>query len=116
MNKTSITLKIQENFKKEVRRKKPVRNAHLLVHSEKTGVFLNLAEGTEEGVNPQQPSHMASVGKLFTSTAIGISHDQGRLSFNDKITNYLDDELANNLHVYKGTDYSKNIEIRHLLN
>lgn len=59
---------------------------------------------------------MASVGKLFTSAVISLLHEQGVLSFDDKISQYLDRELMDKLHVYKGKDYSYDIQIRHLLN
>jgi D-alanyl-D-alanine carboxypeptidase len=59
---------------------------------------------------------MASVGKLFTSVIISMLHEKGELSFEDRINHYLDPELVDGLHVYKGKDYSSEIQIRHLLN
>ena len=59
---------------------------------------------------------MASVGKLFTSVVVGLLHEKGYLSFEDCIAEYLDSELMDGLHVYKGKDYSSEIQIRHLLN
>lgn len=105
-------------FRKKVAKDPKVTNAYLLVHSEKLGIDLNLAEGDTEEIkaNPSQPNYMASVGKLFTSTIIALLHEQGALSFSDKISKYLDQELMDNLHVYKGKDYSEDIQIRHLLN
>ncbi|MEE4177426.1 MAG: serine hydrolase domain-containing protein, partial [Bacteroides sp.] len=104
-------------FRQQVRNDKKVKNAYLLVHSEKLGIDLNMAEGQTEGMqaNPRQANHLASVGKLFTATLIGMLHDQGRLSFDDKIVKYLDAELMLGLHVYKGKDYSADISIKHLL-
>ena len=54
---------------------------------------------------------MASVGKLFTSTIISILYEKGELSFDDSISNYLDEELLSSLHMYKGKDYTNNIKI-----
>jgi D-alanyl-D-alanine carboxypeptidase len=62
-----------------------------------------------------QPNHLASVGKLFTATIIGMMNDTGKLDFNDKIGKYLDAELTNHLHIYKGREYSHELTIRHLL-
>jgi D-alanyl-D-alanine carboxypeptidase len=118
MNKLTLQSKIESAFRKQVLNDRNVKNAYLLVHSEKLGLHLNIAEGKTDGsrAHPQQPNHLASVGKLFTATLIGILYDKGLLSFDDKISNYLDDELMSNLHVYKGKNYSEEIKIRHLLN
>lgn len=114
--KGELAIKIQENFKKAVQSDKRVKNAYLLVSSDKLGIYLNLAEGTEKEIHPQQPNYMASVGKLFTSAVIGILNDKKELTFNDKISKYLDKELIDGLHVYKGKEYSEEIKVKHLLN
>lgn len=116
--KTNIESQIETLFRKTVKKDVRVKNAYLLVHSEKSDIHLNLAEGSTGSVDasPQQPNYMASVGKLFTAAIVGLLHEQGTLSFTDPINKYLDEELMSNLHVYKGTDYSGEIQIRHLLN
>ncbi|EEG77899.1 serine hydrolase domain-containing protein [Dethiobacter alkaliphilus] len=110
--------KIESLFRKQVQKDKKVNNAYLLVHSEKEGIDLNIAEGRtgDTPANPRQPIYMASVGKLFTATIVGILFEEGKIDFDDSITKYLDKELSHNLHVYKGTDYTKEIKVRHLLN
>ena len=114
----SITESIEGTFRKKAAGDPRVRNAYLLVHSEKLGVDLNLAEGHtgEIAADPGQPNYMASVGKLFTATIIALLHEQGALSFDDRISAHLDAELMDGLHVYKGRNYSGDIQIRHLLN
>ena len=109
---------IEAAFRRQVQNDKKVNNAFLLVRSEQLGVNLNIAEGQTEGKpsHPQQPNYMASVGKLFTSTIIGLLVEEGKLDFEDTIEKYLDEELMNGLHVYKGKDYSGEIRIHHLLN
>jgi len=109
--------KIESTFRKQVLNDKKVRNAYLLVHSEKLGIDLNIAEGKTGDVqaNPQQANHLASVGKLFTATVIGMLHDKGLLHFDDKIADYLDTDLMTGLHVHKGHEYSGDITIKHLL-
>ncbi|MGM0366342.1 MAG: serine hydrolase domain-containing protein [Actinomycetota bacterium] len=116
--KEIIASNIENSFRKQVQLDKKVKNAYLLIDSEKLGIHLNIAEGKtgEIEANPQQPNYMASVGKLFTSTVISILYEEEKLDFNDKISKYLDKDLLNNLHVYKGVDYTNQIEIRHLLN
>lgn len=117
MNKTHISQTIEFNFRNQVRKDKRVRNAFLLVHSDKLNVNLNIAEGQSGDIpaNPKQPNHLASVGKLFTATLVSMLYEQGKLDFNDNISKYLDDELMKGLHVYKGKEYSNDIKIKHLL-
>ncbi len=109
---------IEVLFRKQVRKDPKIRNAYLLVHTDKSGLHLNLAEGAGENgkPSPQQPVYMASVGKLFTSVIVGILHEQGVLSFEDRISHYFDSKFMAGLHLYKGKEYSSEIQVRHLLN
>lgn len=104
---------IEKSFKVLVQKNKNLKSAFLLVHSEKKGIHLNIAEGS---MNPKQPAYMASVGKIFTSVLVSILYENGQLSFEDGITKYLDRELCKHLHVYQGKDYTNDIKIKHLLN
>lgn len=108
---------IEDMLRKQVRKSSKVKNAYLLVHSDKLDLHLNIAEGVtgDFPADPMQPNYMASVGKLFTSTIISILYERGELDFDDSIINYLDAELIDNLHIYKGKDYTEQIKIRHLL-
>jgi D-alanyl-D-alanine carboxypeptidase len=117
MDSASVQLGIETMFRQQVQSDKKVRNAYLLVHSDSLKIHLSIAEGKSGNFNahPRQPNHLTSVGKLFTATVIGILHEKGDLSFDDAIGKYLDDELMNKLHVYKGKDYSDAIKIHHLL-
>jgi len=74
VTKYETMLKIESNFRNICKNDKKVDNAFLLVHSDKLGVHLNIAEG--ETANPEQPNHLASVGKLFTATLIAILHEK----------------------------------------
>ena len=113
----SVQEKIESKFRQQAQNDKKVKNAYLLVQSEKLGIDINMAEGKTGDVqaNPKQANHLASVGKLFTATLISMLHDNGQLSFDDKIAQYLDADLMHGLHVYKGEDYSGDISIKHLL-
>lgn len=79
MNSKKISEQIEYSFRTVVRNDNKVRNAYLLVHSEKLGIDINIAEGNtgEIPANPKQANHLASVGKLFTATLIGMLHDKG---------------------------------------
>jgi D-alanyl-D-alanine carboxypeptidase len=118
MKKISVAQEhIETIFRQQVKNDKKLKNAYLLVHSEKLGIELNIAEGNMDGfpANPKQANHMASVGKIFTATVIGVLHDKGQLDFEDKISKYLDKDLLNGLHIYRDKDYSATITIKHLL-
>uniref|UniRef100_A0A7V2ZMI9 Class A beta-lactamase-related serine hydrolase n=1 Tax=Ignavibacterium album TaxID=591197 RepID=A0A7V2ZMI9_9BACT len=117
MNTKRISEQIEYSFRSVVRNDNKVRNAYLLVYSEKLGIDINIAEGKtgEIPANPKQANHLASVGKLFTATLIGMLHDKGLLDFENKISRYLDVDLMKGLHIYKGIDYSSEITIKHLL-
>lgn len=109
--------KIESSFRKQVANDKRVRNAYLLVDSEKLGIDLRIAAGKTDGTeaNIHQPVHLASVGKLFTATIISTLYEKKQLDFSDSISKYLDSDLMKRLHVFKGKDYSDQITIRHLL-
>ncbi len=117
MKDQSIQEKILSSFKRQVQNDKNVRNAYLLVYSGKHAIDLRIAEGATGAreADIHQPNYMASVGKLFTATIIGMLHERGRLDFSDSISKHLDAEIVSGLHQYKGTDYSTSITIRHLL-
>jgi D-alanyl-D-alanine carboxypeptidase len=117
MKKISAKDQIESKFRQQVQDDKKVTNGYLLVHSGKLGIDIDIAEGRtgEVPANPGQANHLASVGKLFTATLVGMLHDKGLLSFEDKIVEYLDADLTSGLHVYKGKDYSRDITIKHLL-
>ncbi|WP_159881824.1 serine hydrolase domain-containing protein [Paenibacillus puerhi] len=109
---------IEAHFRRLVQKNANLHNAYLLVQSDKLGIRLELAEGTTGGMpaHARQPYCMASVSKLFTSVLIGMLFEQGLLSYEDPISKYLDSGLLDRLHVHKGTDYTHDIRIKHLLN
>jgi len=118
MKKEKVQSLIAEHFTKIVQKDPKIYNAYLLVHSEKLGIHLNIAEGSTGNIpaNTQQPYFIASIGKLFTSVLINILVEKGMISYEDTITQFLDNDLLQNLHIYKGKDYTSQIKIRHLLN
>ncbi|RPF53915.1 serine hydrolase domain-containing protein [Aquisalibacillus elongatus] len=113
---TNLKDLIESSFHKRVNRDSKLRNAHLLIHSAKNNLHLNLASGSAEYVHPEQPIFVASVGKLFTAVIIGQLVERGDLAFEDPITQYLDFNLIKGLQVHKGKDYGAEIQIKHLLN
>ena len=58
---------------------------------------------------------IASTTKLFTTAILLNLKSQGKVGLDDKISNYLDGDVLNGLHCYKGQEYSSDLAIRHLL-
>ncbi|MCP1309811.1 serine hydrolase domain-containing protein [Paenibacillus tyrfis] len=117
MNKQRAQLRMEEHFRKVVRNDRKIQNAYLLVHSEKLGIHLNIAEGS----TGNRPAHagqryfIASVSKLFTSVLTVLLVQEGKVSYEDPIQRYVDTDLLHGLHVVKGKDYTGEIRIKHLL-
>ncbi|MGM5487503.1 MAG: serine hydrolase domain-containing protein [Nanobdellota archaeon] len=117
MAKQTLKSGIKNGFKRTVDRDTRIRNAYLLVHSDKLNTHMNLARGKtgDFKADTNQPIHLASVGKLFTATIISSLYEKGKLDFDDRISKYLDPELMDGLHIYRGKDHSDQITIRQLL-
>jgi D-alanyl-D-alanine carboxypeptidase len=113
-----IQKNIEDSFRKQVQSDVKLKNAYLLADSDKLGIHIGVAEGTsgDKKANIKQPNYMASVGKLFTATLIGILYEKGKLAYGDKLDKYLDEELLDGLHVFKGIDHSGEITVEQLLN
>lgn len=58
---------------------------------------------------------VASVTKLYVTALILILRNEGKLSLDDPIINFFNENELSGLHVYKGIEYTKHISIRHLL-
>ncbi|MFC1481751.1 serine hydrolase domain-containing protein [Candidatus Neomarinimicrobiota bacterium] len=106
--------KIQQLLERSVTRDKHVNLGLLLVHSDKLDIHWQYAAGEVEDVNARY--HIASIGKIFTSTLISQLVEQGRLRFDTPITKILPDTLLDDLFVYEGADYRDEVQVRHLLN
>lgn len=109
---------LENRFRKRVQKDKKIQNAYLLIHSEKHGIHLKLAEGQTKDVpaHPDQLYFISSIDKLLISVIIGMFVEQGRLSYSDPVYTQLHPEFLRHLHVYKGKDYTNEIKISHLLN
>lgn len=94
-----------------------LHNVYLLVHSDRLNIHWPMAAGRTDGVpaTPDQPFHTASVGKTFTSVILTQLIERGLARFDDPIAKYLPPELLRGIHIYKGKDYSHDIQIKHLL-
>ncbi len=66
-------------------------------------------------MTPETPYCLASVTKLYIGAAVLRLQEQGLLSIDDPLINYLPEKLASGLHCRKGTDRTAEITLRHLL-
>ena len=72
-------------------------------------------KGSSGNIEEDQQYFIASTTKLFTTAIIFHLQAEGKLSIDDKISDYFDDAILEGLCVYKGKDHSGMITIRHLL-
>jgi CubicO group peptidase (beta-lactamase class C family) len=66
-------------------------------------------------ITVETPFYIASITKMLTATVIMILHEQKKLGLNDPMSKYLPESLIEGIHVYQGTEYTKQVQIRHLL-
>lgn len=72
-------------------------------------------EGENVSVSVDTPFYIASITKLFTAVVIMQLYEDGHLGLDDAIPNHLPENLIKGLHVYKGVDYTREIQVHHLL-
>lgn len=72
-------------------------------------------QGASGDLSIDQPYFIASTTKLFTTAIILKLRAEGKLSLDDKISQFIDESIIHGLHVYKGKDYSQELTIKHLL-
>src|SRR5690606_32004150 len=68
-----------------------------------------------ESESPARPYFIGSITKLYTAAIIMQLRQEGVLGLDDPITTFLDPDLVSGIHVYRETDYSEQITVRHLL-
>jgi CubicO group peptidase (beta-lactamase class C family) len=111
---------IQAELEKMFSKGRDLKNALLLVHSDKHDFHWKFALGTtadeQKPIGKNNPYHVASIGKTFTSMIIARLYEGGEINYDDPISKYLSPEMLDGLFVYKGTDYSGEVLVRHLLN
>lgn len=62
-----------------------------------------------------QPFHVASVGKLFTTSLVGMLVDEGLIRFDDPIFSFFDEGALDGLFVFDGVDYQSEVTVAMLL-
>lgn len=71
--------------------------------------------GASGNMSTDQSYFIASTTKLFTTAIILRLKSEGKLRLKDKINTYLESNIINGLHNYKGRDYADEITIKDLL-
>ena len=113
--------KIEAIFLKTVTGTKNSKSATILIHSDKLKLHVKSAAGFIEieknkiPITPDQPFHVASIGKVFTSVLIFNLIETGKLSLNDSVKKILGSEMLEHLYVYEGIDLSDKVTVSHLL-
>lgn len=103
--------KIRKAVEKTAGKKTDRSGTSILLHSDSKNLHI-LARADE---NAPDAFHIASVGKLFTTVLIGRLIDAGKLSFDHSVAALLPADTMDGLFVVDGTDYQKEVTIRHLL-
>lgn len=71
--------------------------------------------GASGNLNTHSQYYIASTTKLFVSAIILNLKSKGKLDLDDKIAKYLDVDVLNRLHVFKGEDFSNEISVKNIL-
>lgn len=101
-----------EKITKDMLKNKNVQGATLCVES-KDGSIAYL--GSTGNLDKSSKYFIASVTKLYITAVLLMLQRERKISFQDLMVNYFDENTINELHVYKGVDYTNTITIEHLL-
>lgn len=98
-----------------------LRNIVAAVQSYDQGLDFVGAAGVADPVTgapmmPETPYFIASVTKMYTAAIILQLHEQKRLDLEAQVTDYLPAGLLDGIHVYKGSDYSRQLKVYQLVN
>jgi len=92
--------------------KKYIYGAVFYVSSKDDTIDLISAAGN---IKEDSQYYIASINKFFVSAVILKLYAESRLDLQDKISEYLPEEVVKGLHVHKRKDYSNNLSIIHLM-
>jgi CubicO group peptidase (beta-lactamase class C family) len=106
---------LHEFLEEMIQENSEIQNIHLMVVSDSRNIHWNLILNRDNNRPDEQPLFLASVGKLVTSTLIGILVEEGKLRYEDSICKHLRTDVCSGLHVHKGIDYSEKIQVPQLL-
>lgn len=113
--KTNVLLHTFKPFEKKELIKHMLISAQDLYGDFSFDYNYGVRNGQQDSVDQNTPFMIASVTKLFIASTILRLHELGKLDIHDPISKYLDSELLEGIHVYKGEQRHHLITIRHLL-
>jgi hypothetical protein len=67
-------------------------------------------------MTPETPYFIASITKMYTAAIILQLFEEKRLDLEAPVSDYLPDSLLDGIHIYKGTDYSRQLKVFQLVN
>ena len=117
-DRTEITIERLQGLLRKLVTRKPIEQAIVAVESgDRSLRWIGALGETSTGgrVTEETPFFLASIDKLYNSTIAMMLSEKGHLKLDDQITDYLPNAVTRELHRYRGTDYSDDITVRHLL-
>ena len=120
LSKKEVHDAIQKELEGVVNRNDEITSVVLTIYSDKNNINETFAVGTtgpdgSEPVTADLSYYTASIGKTFTSTLIGMLCEEGRISYEDPVSLYLDEQVLDGLFVFDGIDYQEQVTIIQLL-
>lgn len=111
------TSAIESLLRRAVTRDRSVRHGFLVVDAPSLGIDLRRAVGKSRGapVREETPFITASVGKLFTAATVLSLAEDGKLTLDDRLDQWLEPELLGRLPVRGGADAAAGITVAQLL-
>jgi len=110
--KDSLNQSILDQLVSDAVRKRYIYGAVFHVSSGDNSIDLISASGEME---EDSRYYIASINKLFVSAIILRLCAEDRLDLQDKISEYLPEEVVHGTHTHKGTDYSSELTVAHLI-
>ncbi|TVX89759.1 serine hydrolase domain-containing protein [Paenibacillus agilis] len=120
ISKEEVTKKIEAHLTDVVEQSDSLSSALLTISSKETGYFEQFAVGTKnhssvQPVHVDSQYHAASIGKTMCAVIFGMLVQEGKISYDDKVTSWLNADVLNGLFVVDGIDYANQVTIRQLL-
>lgn len=119
MSATTPESKLQVLIDKEIR-KDVIHSVVLGVQSKDGKINFSGAAGFADAesriaMTPESPYFIASITKMYTAAVLMKLVEQGHIELEAPVTAYLPDSLVDGIHVYQGTDYSRQIKVYQLV-
>lgn len=120
ISEEAVTEKIEKHLTKIVEKDDTLSSVLLTIQSNLTGYFEQFAVGTQNQLSDQSVQfdsqyHSASIGKTMCAAIYGMLVDEGKISNDDKISSWLDDDILKGLFVIDGIDYKDQVTVQQLL-